>query len=192
MTVKGVILDMDGTIVESAYNWPEIKSELNTGGKPILVYLKGLNEPERSQKWAILEKYEQAATLNADLKAGVKELLQFLDHREIKCALVTNNSEKNVSFLLQKFQLQFDYVISRESGLWKPSADPFLKVMQILSLKKEECCVVGDSHFDILAAQASGIQRIFIINSSPEKFSDFDVAVVSSIPEFQDHLERMI
>lgn len=192
MTIKGVIFDMDGTIVDTAYDWPKIRSDLNTEGKPILVYLKELAEPERSEKWAILEKYEQKATAKATLKAGVKELLSFLSSRGIKKALVTNNSEKNVSFLLQKFQLNFECVISRESGLWKPYADPFLKVMQVLHLKKEECCVVGDSHFDILAAQASGIQKIFIINSSPEKFSDFDAMIFSSIPELQRHLADII
>ena len=86
---------MDGTIVDVPYDWSKIRSELETQGKPILVYLQNLSEPEKSRKWAILEKFEEKATKAAVLKEGIPEFLAFLGQHGIKTALVSNNSQKN-------------------------------------------------------------------------------------------------
>lgn len=169
MKIKLIIFDMDGTIVDVPYDWKKIKSDLNTGGKPILPYLKGLKEPEKTKKWKILEKYEQIATQKAELKDGIKDFIEFAEDRKIKTSLVTNNSRKNVVFLLEKFKLKFDLVISRESGLWKPSADPFLEVLERFAFTNTECCVVGDSFFDILAAEAAGIDIVFILGNKEDQ-----------------------
>jgi len=176
--IRGVLFDMDGTIVEVPYDWPRIKSELETGGEPILSYLSGLEEPERSQKWAVLQKYEDEATRQAVLKRGMRGFLNFLAERGIKTALITNNSRKNTDILLGRFKLAFDCVLTRESGLWKPSAAPLLAALNELRLARNECCAVGDSHFDIRAAEGAGILRIFILSRDRRKFSCFKTAEI--------------
>jgi len=191
MKLKGVIFDMDGTVVDVTYDWNQIRAELNTQGEPILVYLNGLEEPEKSEKWKVLEKYEREATEKARLKPGMRGFLGLLNQKAIKKALVTNNSQRNVSFLLEKFNLEFDCVISRESGLWKPSGAPFQAVLEKLGLKKEECCVVGDSHFDIKAAEEAGIPNVFILNEDKERFASMPAEVFSSVEELIERIEQL-
>lgn len=192
MKLKGVIFDMDGTVVDVPYDWNRIKAELRTQGKPILVYLKSLKEPEKSEKWRVLEKYEEEATMKAELKRGMREFLNLLREKGIKNALVTNNSQKNVSFLLEKFNLEFDCIICRESGLWKPSGAPFLAALKKLGLKKEECCVVGDSHFDVKAANEAGIPNVFILNEDKEKFASMNAEVFSSAKELKKKIGQLL
>ena len=48
MKLQGLIFDMDGTIVDAPYDWPRIRAHLDTKGQPILKYLAGLSEPEKS------------------------------------------------------------------------------------------------------------------------------------------------
>ena len=192
MKLKGVIFDMDGTVVDVPYDWNRIKAELRTQGKPILVYLKSLEEPEKSEKWRVLEKYEEEATMKAELKRGMREFLNLLREKGIKNALVTNNSQKNVSFLLKKFNLEFDCIISRESGLWKPSGAPFLAALKKLGLKKEECCVVGDSHFDVKAANEAGITNVFILNKDKDKFASMNAEVFSSAKELKKKIGQLL
>ncbi len=192
MKIKGIIFDMDGTIVDVPYDWAQIRSELDTQGKPILSYIQNLPEPQKSQKWAVLEGFEEKATLQAELKAGIPKLLKAMQQRRIKTALVSNNSQKNVSFLLEKFSLEFDRVMSRESGLCKPSAEPFLKVLKEWGIAAEECCVVGDSVFDILAAQAADINHVFIIHMDKDRFKDYSVEVLATIPQLQEHLDILL
>ena len=192
MELKGIIFDMDGTVVDVPYDWSKIKTELMTQGKPILVYLRSLEEPEKSEKWKVLEKYEEEATKKARLKRGMREFLDLLNKKRIKKALVTNNSQKNVSFLLRKFDLEFDCVISRESGLWKPSGAPFLAALEKLGLRREECCVVGDSHFDIKAAEEAGIPNVFILNENKERFDSMKAEVFCSVEALQKKIENLL
>jgi HAD superfamily hydrolase (TIGR01509 family) len=177
MKIKGVIFDLDGTIVENEYDWSHIREELGTGATSILGYLDSLEEPERSAKWSILETHEAEQTEASVLRDGVRELLTLLRARGVSAALVTNNSRKNTEFLLNKYRLAFDCVITRESGLWKPSGAPFIEVLRSLGLGPEACAVVGDTHFDVLAALDAGIETIYLVSDEPERFLGFPVEV---------------
>jgi HAD superfamily hydrolase (TIGR01509 family) len=192
MGLKGVIFDLDGTVVDVSYDWSQIKAELGTQGVPILTYLGGLKEPERSQKWRILEKYENEATNKARLKRGMRGFLSFLSQKGVRSALVTNNSQENVEFLLCKFHLDFDCVISREGGLWKPSGAPFLGVLNKLELKKDEAAVVGDSLFDVKAAKEAGIGTIFLLSQDKKKFIGTGAEVFSSVKALQQRIEELL
>ncbi len=190
--IKCAIFDMDGTIVDVPYNWDQIKREVYTQGWPIFDYVEGLKEPERSDKMNILIKYESEATRKAALKKGMAGFIRFIKGKGVLVSLVTNNSRKNVFYLLKKFNLEFDLVITRESGLWKPSAEPLLEVFDRLSLTKEECCMIGDSRFDIIAAREAGIKTIFIINKDVKKFKDEGIEVYASVRELKNRMIRMI
>jgi len=192
MEIKGLIFDLDGTIVDVAYNWSKINAELGTRGIPILTYLSELEEPEKSRKWDILKKYEAEATKKARPKDGIKEFLSFLSQKSVRKALVTNNSQENVEFLLRKFGLEFDCVISRESGLWKPSGAPFLEIMKKFGLKREECAVVGDSHYDVKAARESGIGRVFLLSLDKERLFGPGVEVFPSVEALQQRIEQLL
>ena len=178
LRLRGALFDMDGTVVDVPYDWARIKADLGTEDVPILSYLSGLAEPERSRKWAILRRYEDEATERAVMKRGMLRFLGFLEGRGILTALITNNSRRNTDILLNRFQLAFDLVMTRESGLWKPSGAPLVAAMKDLGLAKNACCAIGDSHFDIRAAEEAGIPRIFILNRDPAKFASFKIAEV--------------
>jgi HAD superfamily hydrolase (TIGR01549 family) len=190
--LRGIIFDLDGTIVEVPYDWSRIRADLGTSGLPVLSYLDSLEEPERSRKWRLLQAYEDEATKKARLKEGIKDFLHFLIRRGLKKALVTNNSRDNVRFLLRKFRLEFDLVLSRESGLWKPSGAPFKEAMRRLVLKKEECAVVGDSSFDLQAAEEAGIERVFLFSRDRAKFSSSRAEVIPSVAALQQKFETLL
>ena len=192
MGIKGVIFDLDGTVVETSYDWPRIREELETGETSILAYIDSLEEPERSSKRAILEGHEAEQTEAAVLREGVRDLLGLLRGRGIAAALVTNNSRKNTDYLLNKFNLSFDCVMTRESGLWKPSGAPFLEVLKRLRLEPPECCVVGDTHFDVLAALDAGIGAIFLLSEEPERFAGFPVEVFPDMLFLRAYLETCL
>jgi HAD superfamily hydrolase (TIGR01509 family) len=192
MTLRAAIFDLDGTIVETSYDWSKIKAELGTGSVPILTYLSGLQEPERSRKWKILRGYEDEATRGALLKEGIVPFLAFLAKNRIRTALVTNNSRKNVRILLKRFDLKFDCVISRERGLWKPSGAPLIEVLGRLKLRPSECFAVGDSMFDAVAAQDAGIEMVFILNKDRAKFGSTSAQVFESVAELQARVDKLL
>ncbi|MGB4705110.1 MAG: HAD-IA family hydrolase [Candidatus Saccharicenans sp.] len=189
MSLKLVILDLDGTIVENSYDWAAIRRELGVTGGSILGYLDGLPEPLRSEKYALLQKYENEQTENSVLKEGAREFLQWLADRGIKRALVTNNTLENTRHLLDKFQLNFDLVLTRESGLHKPAGAPFLRVMENFGVKAEETAVVGDTHYDLMAAREAGISKVFILKSAMTPAGLDGAEMVDSFDSLQKRLE---
>lgn len=183
---------MDGTLIETPYDWQKIRSDLGTRGKPILAYISELEEPEKSLKWRVLEKYEHDATVNATLNKGILKLLDFLKNRGIFRALVTNNNKKNVSYLMDKFNLEFDYILTRESGLWKPSGAPLLEVLKTFKLSQDECCSIGDSEFDILAGIDAEIPNIFILNPKKKIFESNRAEMFVSIEDIRKRIANLI
>jgi len=192
MGIKAVIFDLDGTVVENSYDWPKIRRELGNTEVSILQYIWGLEEPEQSRKWAILERHEAEQTERSVLREGMKELLAFLKEKRVQSALVTNNSRKNTHYLLEKFGIGFDRVITREGGLWKPSGAPFREVLESFGISPGECCVVGDTRFDILAALDAGIRPIFLLADDPDDFAGFPVEVFPEIGPLLERLEELL
>lgn len=192
MAVRLVIFDLDGTVVENNYDWPLIRRVLGVEGDSILSYLDNLPEPEKSHKYSLLEKFEKQQTELARLKPGICQFLEYLKSRNLKTALVTNNNLENTEFLLKKFNLDFDLVITRESGLRKPGGEPFLEVMKRFGVTPEQTVVIGDTHYDLQAASRAGIDNVFILKSSMTPDSLGKARAVNSFEEIRTCLDELM
>ena len=69
---------------------------------------------------------------------------------------------------------------------------PKLSKYARLGLRKDECCVVGDSLFDIKAAEEAGISHVFILNEDKERFTLTDAEVCGSVKELQRKIEQLM
>jgi HAD superfamily hydrolase (TIGR01509 family) len=165
--VKLAVFDMDGTVFESYYDWERIKVELGIR-KNILqeLFREGTVDLSRVRR---LEEYEEMNTRRTRPRPGIRRLLTQLRDRGVPAALNTNNSRKNAEYLLSKFNLSFNEVITRENKLWKPAPDSFLYLGRIFKCHPGQMVSIGDSRYDILASRAAGIDRIFIIYSDQSK-----------------------
>ncbi len=162
--IEAVIFDMDGTLVDSRYDWRAIRAELGVEAPSLIDALNGLDSPQREAKWRRLAEIERQATAVATVKEGAAELLAFLRQRRLKTALVTNNSAENAAALLRRFGLAFDLVLTRDDGLWKPSGAPVAEAARRLGVAPKRCLKVGDSHFDVAAAREAGCGRLVILH----------------------------
>jgi len=169
--IQGVVFDMDGTLVASEYDWPAIRARLGVSGASIIDELNDLPEPERTERWAELEEIERVASDAAHLNGGVRRLMSLFEARGVKTALVTNNSDSNTGRLLERFGLQFEVVLTRDSGLWKPSGAPIIEAMSRLGVAPDRCLVVGDSRYDVDAARAAGSAAICLLNDGASRYA---------------------
>jgi HAD superfamily hydrolase (TIGR01509 family) len=172
VNTRAMIFDLDGTLVDSTYDWPAIRSRLEVDGGSIIDHLNHLEEPERQQKWAVLNEIEDRASAAARPMQGAAELLSLLREKEIATALVTNNSGSNTSRLLERFGLAFDVVLTRDHGLWKPSGAPVTAVIEELGVAPEQCLAVGDSSYDLAAAREAGCGAFCAVYGAAERLSD--------------------
>jgi hydrogenase expression/formation protein HypE len=191
-TVRAVIFDMDGTLIDSSYDWPEIRRNLGVTGSSIIDDLNGLPEPQRSRKWADLEETERAASESAKLHEGARGLIGLLNEKNISTALVTNNNEANTRYLLEKFGLQFDIVLTRDSGLWKPSGAPITEAVSRLGVSPRSCLGVGDSRYDVLAAREAELAAVCILHDGARGDNiEADLSFVD-IPAFTRYLQIVL
>ncbi len=187
--LEACIFDMDGTLIDSDYDWAAIKDALGTHGRSIIDDLNRFAEPERSAKWRILRDIEQKATRAARVKEGAADLLALLERKGIKTALVTNNSEDNVRYLLDKFGLAFDVVLSRDSGFYKPSGAPVAEATRRLGVARSKTLCVGDSRYDILACRDARCAAVCILHDTLKRFSpeaDIDFPDIAAFRRYLD------
>jgi HAD superfamily hydrolase (TIGR01509 family) len=190
--VRAVIFDMDGTLVDSAYDWPVIRRELGVTGASIIDELNGLPEPDRGARWAALEAIEARASDGATIHPGAAELLALLGGKGLPTALVTNNSESNTRRLLDRFELRFDVVMTRDTGLWKPSGAPVAEAARRLGVPAEGCLGVGDSHYDILAARDAGLRAVCMLHDGAGRHNGEADLSFADIPAFVRYLRVVL
>ncbi|GAB4350952.1 MAG: hypothetical protein Kow0099_34780 [Candidatus Abyssubacteria bacterium] len=169
--LEACVFDMDGTIIDSDYDWQAIRAALGVNGLSILDDLHNLKGEEKEMKWAKLHQIEQDATLRAHVKPNASDLLSLLAEKGIKTALVTNNSAQNVSYLLEKFGLTFDTIVTRDSGLYKPSGAPIAEAVRRLDASLERTLCIGDSAYDIMACRDSGCRWACILFDTTARVS---------------------
>jgi len=163
---KLAIFDMDGTVFESRLDWQHIRSNLQIEpGHSILQTIYQGNQVDR-QRLALLEEYEHKNTLQIEPIKGISDFIEYLKNNGLSVTLVTNNNKKNARYLLDKYQITFHQVITRESGLWKPEPHAFQKLMNEYSALPSQTLAIGDSLYDIKAARAAGISQIYVINGN--------------------------
>ncbi len=172
------LFDLDGTLIDSVYEhvlaWHEAlleeKIELSvwrihrkigmSGGlfANMLLRETGLEiEPERIER---LQRHHAAAYKRRIAQVrplpGARELLNFLTDARIPWAIATSGRIETAGPAMESLQIDLSRVpvITRDKVKHaKPDPDLFLAAAQSLNIDIAQCFVVGDSVWDMLAAQ---------------------------------------
>jgi HAD superfamily hydrolase (TIGR01509 family) len=163
--IKLAIFDMDGTVFKSYLDWLKIREELDIPpGGNILEEIYNDNRVDK-KRLEILENYEKENTLKTEPINGISDFIIFLKRGNIATALLTNNNRENTYYLLDKFHLDFDLVVTRELKLWKPDPEAFFYAMEKTDCTPGESISIGDSHYDVKASLRANVPHIFIIKT---------------------------
>lgn len=206
-TVKAVIFDLDGVLVDTAiYHfqaWHRLAEDLGYSFSIVdNEQLKGVSRIESLElilKWAGVEKSEAEKAnllvlknqwylelieqLNPDhLLSGSLELLKRLQQKGIKIGL--GSASKNAMGILVKTGIitYFDALIDGNIvQLSKPNPEVFLKGAEVLEIVPAHCLVLEDAQAGIDAARAAGMQVIGIGLEEHLKGADLVVADLGTL-----------
>jgi len=193
VSLKAVIFDMDGTITKPVLDFEAIRIEL---GLPSLEHishqLSQMSEDKQHAAWQIIHKHEANARELQELQPGFLKVLELCRQHDLKIGLITLNVRHSVDQLCEKFNLQFDGIITREFEPIKPSPEPLLHLLRKWDIEPIESFMIGDYIHDIECANQAGAISCYFDNPGAEDFSEQADHTVDSMAKLHDLLTNLI
>ncbi|MFA6073244.1 MAG: HAD family phosphatase [Candidatus Woesearchaeota archaeon] len=188
--LKAVIFDMDGVLIDSMPNhidaWKKIFAEekinltseeiaLNEGRSSkatVELFLKESDRKLTVQEIDVLDNKKKEYTKNFKIVAykGVKEFIEELRKQGLKTAIVTGSIREFTNKVVKdQFKDLFDVIVtSNVVSHGKPHPAPYLKSVELLKLKKEECLVIENAPLGIESAKGAGL-KVYAIETTLDR-----------------------
>ncbi len=183
---------MDGTLVEQALDFEEIRSELGISPRNgVLEAIRQMPTAESEPAERVLLEHELAGARAAVLVPGAERIVRKIRTAGIKTALLTRNSREPMQIVLEKFfdgGDLFDLAWSRDDAPVKPDPEGILLTCERLGVAPERTCCVGDYHYDITAAKAAGTASVLLIGGKHREFAHEADHVIDSLSELTEIL----
>ena len=96
-TLRGVIMDMDGTLTVPNHDFAEMYRRVGCKTKDILTEIEGWPEAERARANSIIHEMETEALATMQRMPGAARLGAFLDAKGLPRGLVTRNVQASVA-----------------------------------------------------------------------------------------------
>ena len=189
---KGIIFDMDGTIVDSLpYHYKawkiffkenkvenfskKLKDYKGGGTLDLLTTVFGNNYSKKELKSMVDDKeiiFRDIYRNNVIPIEGFIQMLESIKSQKILVGLASNAIRKNVKMILNELKIynEFESIICGdevENG--KPNPEMFNKTAKIFKLDKKDCLIFEDSIEGLQGAVNSGIDAIGVKSSSSDK-----------------------
>lgn len=186
MTIKALLFDLDGTLVDTAedfvkvlneqrtdYNLPKlcssaIRNTVSDGARALTTLAFGGKEGESqfdAMKDELLARYKGAAGDKAALFEGMDKVLNACSAKSIYWGIITNKPRLYTDILLKKLNIEDQSLFDMSSVTLcpddvknsKPDPESLLLAAKRLNCTPSECVYVGDHIRDIAAGKAAGM-----------------------------------
>ena len=156
---RGVIFDLDGTLVDSGLDFNQIRAELGLpAGQPVLEAIAAMEAGEATRCHAVLDQHERIGAQNSNVMPGAAEFLEHLRSRDVLCGVATRNSRAMALASIAQHKLRVHSIVAREDALPKPHPAGLLSICCDWQLEPDEVVMIGDFRFDLEAGRAAGMR----------------------------------
>jgi HAD superfamily hydrolase (TIGR01509 family) len=186
--MRALIFDLDGTLVDTVYAhvfaWQRAFAEAGlaidgwnihrrigmSGGLFTRAAARELNRDIDSRQADALQKrhselFQQFLPERRPLPGAV-ELLRFLQTASVSYGIATSGGRPDIDASLIALQVPADTVVIDRSKVAraKPEPDLFLACQRALGVEADQCYVVGDAVWDLLAARRAGMLSVGLLS----------------------------
>jgi HAD superfamily hydrolase (TIGR01509 family) len=191
--INTIIFDMDGVVVDGMpyhiQSWKEALSTIDMSVSDLEIYLmEGMTGREtmeifvsKSNRSLSDETAEKVIKLKrkifndiftVTLMKGIKDFLFELKDRQYNLALVTGTRLEVVKKVLQMgLDDIFKVIVTGESvNKGKPDPEPYVKAVEELGARKEDCIVIENAPAGITSAKNAGLTCFAVQTSLPEEY----------------------
>lgn len=190
MQIKGIIFDLDGTLVESSLDFELIRQQI--GCPDDIDLLKYVDElscklAQASANQIILD-HEYQDAVNAKPIKGMAELINTIAAVKLPMAIVTRNSLAASAMKVKQNNIAIAHVITREDYPAKPAPDALLAIATQWGISPQQIIYVGDYLYDIQAANNAGMIACFINHGINSKYQHLADMVIEDLSQLQQLL----
>jgi HAD superfamily hydrolase (TIGR01549 family) len=193
--IRGVIFDLDGTLVDSQLDFDLMRQEMELPPEmAILEALTKLAAPHADRCRLILDRHERAGAERSQLLPGVREVLESVTRQRWHQAVVTRNSRSVTEATLRGVGLHFSQVMTRDDGPVKPHPWPIERLCYDWQVSPAEVVMIGDFRFDIECGRAAGARTVLLTgDADPRTYENLEGAdlVLQSLADSRLLLEWM-
>lgn len=169
MSYQGFIFDLDGTLVDSALDFPALNAELGLeADEPILESIARWDLQKQIWGHEIVHKHELRGAEVSVMMPGVLDFLQILEKNRKPKAIFTRNSRKVALATLAKHGLNFPLVVTRDDAPPKPLPDGLHLIQRNFGIPAEKILYVGDYLFDLQAGRAAQMPTALYLPNAPD------------------------
>lgn len=184
MRTRGVIFDMDGTLIEPAIDFVAMRRAIGIASGDVLEVIESWGDEARAtEALATIAAFERQAADDMKLMPGVPELLEWLTTGPLARAIVTRNNQHTLQLAVELMRHDFSPLIDRSFTPPKPAPDALLRIAQEWDMAPEEVWMIGDSRHDLLAARAAGMRCCLVAQRYNSNYLHEAHAVVERLDE---------
>jgi HAD superfamily hydrolase (TIGR01509 family) len=188
--VRAVVFDMDGLIVDTEVVFRDVMMEASEArglALPEEVFLRMVGLPDHGSRAVAMAHFgadfdfdpwmahawelaHARIAAGVPVKAGVVELLDYLDQAALPRGICTSSRHETVERHLGPVGLlkRFHAVIAAgDYARGKPNPDPFLAAASRLGVDPGSCVALEDSHNGVRAAASAGMMTIMVPDLLP-------------------------
>jgi HAD superfamily hydrolase (TIGR01509 family) len=212
-TVKAVVFDMDGLLVdtETVIFRAMQNVAVGLGGElPFATFQRMVGLQDAASSRIVADHFGEGFDLEAwtkavrahsheqmaagvTLKAGVVEILDYLAAAGLPCAIATSSSLAAVQRNLAPGGLvdRFAALITKEvQSQGKPHPEPFLKAAAALGVAPTDCLALEDSHNGVRSASSAGMMTVMVPDmlDPTEEMRTLTVRIARDLHEVRDLL----
>lgn len=200
MSIRAVIFDMDGLLVDSEPWWRVAES--NVFGRLSVSpteddfeKMMGNRIQEVITTWhakhpwpdfnvtqtqnEIIDEVQRLVTGNAELMPGVKEALKYFSEKQLPIALASSSPLRLINAFINYYGIADYFTIVRSAEFeqrGKPHPDVFITTASALNVAPEDCLVFEDSFNGVVAAKAAGMKCIAVPSPDHRMQERFGIA----------------
>jgi len=212
-TIKMIFFDMDGCLIDSeivyVYAWFELFQELNIPieldeimnwrgknnrliNERINEFVGDMDETLNLRKIRDERFYVKLYNNEVELKPFAKDILDYLDSKNIPYALVTSTIKEKASKVLTHFNLyhRFKFIFFGDDVVdSKPNPEIYLKAVSQSGLNKHEILVFEDSRNGIEACNNAGLDVVYVPDR--DRIDTSDILLFNEIKDFNEGIKMI-
>ncbi len=218
MSIKAIIFDMDGVLIDSENLWQQAEQDLfrEVGAHisdDLLEQTRGLRSVEMVDHWCrkfsvttetpevLLERYDrrmiEELRTRVPLMEGAEEAILFFREKGLPLGLASCSAMNQIEAAMEKHGLSgyFEFMISASGEMpGKPHPEIYLQAAKKMGLEPTECLAIEDSFFGVSSAKAAGMKVLAMPDPQEYNQERFGLAhlKIRSLSEINDILFEKI